>query len=256
MRRTIKAVILGLCVLAAIWLFATTGSGAQHAVDVFQDGNSYEIVCTSGDTLGAVSVLLRFDGGVVEDFKLGPTVAESLYVTFEDHFEFTVASFPLYNRYPPGKFVLGTVTTDVACKLDTFTNSVGSGLAFVTTDCNVIYPQFKFHEDGTDVEDGEDADADGDEESNVPEEFGLNLYPNPFNPSTVVKYMIPEECAVRISAYNILGQNIEDLIDGTQVLSPGSYMINWNPSGISSGVYFLRMVTPKGEITKKVVLMK
>lgn len=86
-------------------------------------------------------------------------------------------------------------------------------------------------------------------------------YPNPFNPSTVVEYSLAGESSVRISVYNLLGQEVARLKDGVQ--PQGTYSLRWNPDGGSSGIYYVRMTatpaipgTQSYTKTEKVILQK
>ncbi len=62
-------------------------------------------------------------------------------------------------------------------------------------------------------------------------------FPNPFNPSTRIRYNIPEQSRVKINIYNILGKEVSELVN--DVKSSGDYNIKWNASNLSSGFYFL-----------------
>lgn len=64
-------------------------------------------------------------------------------------------------------------------------------------------------------------------------------YPNPFNPSTRVKFEIPERGMVSLNMYNILGQKIKTVIEGEY--SAGTYDINIDASGMTSGLYLLEL---------------
>ncbi len=64
-------------------------------------------------------------------------------------------------------------------------------------------------------------------------------YPNPFNPTTTLRYDIAEATHVSMEIYNMLGQKIEQLRDGT--MAPGRYDVTWNAEKITSGVYFCRL---------------
>ena len=70
---------------------------------------------------------------------------------------------------------------------------------------------------------------------------GFNLYPsyhNPFNPSTRIRYEIPEESHITISIIDPLGRIVENIIE---TKNRGSYEMEWNASRYSSGIYFVRM---------------
>jgi hypothetical protein len=95
----------------------------------------------------------------------------------------------------------------------------------------------------------------------LPQEFTLSQnYPNPFNPSTVIKYAVPFESSVDIRFYNSLGQIVREVNEGSR--QPGSYEINFNSSGLASGIYFysIRAVSTNGRndfsAVKKMVLIK
>ncbi len=61
-------------------------------------------------------------------------------------------------------------------------------------------------------------------------------FPNPFNPSTTIRYAIPVQSQVRIKIYNSIGESIAELINMSQ--SAGSYLVTWNAENVSSGIYF------------------
>ena len=79
-------------------------------------------------------------------------------------------------------------------------------------------------------------------------------YPNPFNPSTTIKYTLPEQGRVKLSIYNLLGQEVETLFDESQEV--GAHSVVWNADRFASGVYFYRLSIGKTVLTKKLVLMK
>ena len=61
----------------------------------------------------------------------------------------------------------------------------------------------------------------------LPTEYKLyNIYPNPFNPVTVINYAVPEQCQITISLYNMLGREVDRLYTGSQV--PGYHSITWD----------------------------
>lgn len=89
---------------------------------------------------------------------------------------------------------------------------------------------------------------------NAPGLVELTNYPNPFNRSTVIRFTLPIGQAVRLTVYNILGQEVAVLLDET--LPAGEHEVAWSGNGASSGVYFYRLVTESEAFTRKMMLLK
>ena len=79
-------------------------------------------------------------------------------------------------------------------------------------------------------------------------------YPNPFNPYTTIKYSIPTQSFVQLKVYDVLGNEVETLVDEEK--SIGSYTVSFNASNIPSGVYFYSLNAGDFTQTKKMILMK
>lgn len=89
----------------------------------------------------------------------------------------------------------------------------------------------------------------------IPEKFSLyENYPNPFNPSTNIKFDLPKNSFVKLIIYDILGKEIKTLIN--ENLNAGAYKINWNSENMQSGIFFYRLLTNNYDCTKKMVLIK
>lgn len=89
----------------------------------------------------------------------------------------------------------------------------------------------------------------------LPSEFKLEQnYPNPFNPSTVITYHLPEVGRVRLKIYNLLGEEITTLVNQQQ--AAGTYKVDWNATGLTSGVYLYRLEAKNFVQTKKMILAK
>ncbi len=89
----------------------------------------------------------------------------------------------------------------------------------------------------------------------IPKEYALyQNYPNPFNPTTTIEFDIPEKTFVKIVIYDILGREIEKLVDGE--LDAGRYKVKFDAYNLPSGVYFCRMEAGRFVKVVKMVLMK
>ncbi len=89
----------------------------------------------------------------------------------------------------------------------------------------------------------------------VPDKFSLQQnYPNPFNPTTNIRFDVAKSSSVRLAVYDIVGREVGVLVN--QQLNPGTYEVNWNANGFSSGVYFYKLITGDFTETKKMILNK
>ena len=93
------------------------------------------------------------------------------------------------------------------------------------------------------------------DDENAPTEFALEQnYPNPFNPSTKIMYSVPQSSNVIIKVFDILGNEIETLINEEKPL--GTYELTWTASTLPSGVYFYQLRAGAFVETKKMLLLK
>jgi len=89
----------------------------------------------------------------------------------------------------------------------------------------------------------------------LPETFALHQnYPNPFNPITNIQFTIPEQADVKLRIYNVLGRQVDVLVNET--LPVGHHKILWNPKNLSSGVYFYKLEAGSFIKTRKMILLK
>lgn len=90
----------------------------------------------------------------------------------------------------------------------------------------------------------------------LPYQFILNQnYPNPFNPVTVISWQLVVSSHVELNIYNILGQRVATLVNKKQ--PAGSYQMQWDASGFTSGVYLYRLSADNGHMqTKKMILLR
>ncbi len=89
----------------------------------------------------------------------------------------------------------------------------------------------------------------------IPSSFQLRQnYPNPFNPSTSIRFDIPNSSSVRVSVYDVMGREIENLVN--EQLKAGEYMVKWDAARFASGIYFYSIAADGYQTTKKMILMK
>ncbi len=124
----------------------------------------------------------------------------------------------------------------------TLTGSMTDGTSFEGSDCVVILskPPKK--------------DIDGNL-SNVPLENALfENYPNPFNPTTKIKYSVAQAENVVIKVYDILGNEIKTLVNENK--GTGTYEVTWYAENLPSGIYFYQMKSGSFTQIRKMILMK
>jgi len=89
----------------------------------------------------------------------------------------------------------------------------------------------------------------------TPTKYSLEQnYPNPFNPVTRINYSIAKQGPVKIAVYDILGREVTVLVN--EVKTPGFYSVDFNSTGLSSGMYFYKMESGAFTDTKKLMLIK
>ena len=121
------------------------------------------------------------------------------------------------------------------------------------------YPDIPWAGDGNRVELGERLSKNGSEDP-LPDDFTLRQnYPNPFNPVTTIGFALPTAGHVELVVYNVLGQRVATIIDGTR--GAGHHEVSWQGvddggSRVTSGIYFYRLTTADYTETKKMMLIK
>jgi uncharacterized protein (DUF362 family) len=81
-----------------------------------------------------------------------------------------------------------------------------------------------------------------------------NSFPNPFNPTTTIRYSLSTAGHVKLDIYDLAGRKVATLVNETK--PAGTYNIPWNASHLSSGVYFSKLTAGKFSQVKKMVLIK
>ena len=82
----------------------------------------------------------------------------------------------------------------------------------------------------------------------------LQNYPNPFNPTTKIEYQIPEIGSVTMKIYDVLGRVIATLVNEEK--SAGNYEVEFNGTGLASGIYFYQLKAGNYVKTKKMILIR
>ncbi|MBC8344180.1 MAG: T9SS type A sorting domain-containing protein, partial [Bacteroidetes bacterium] len=95
---------------------------------------------------------------------------------------------------------------------------------------------------------------------NIPKKYALHFnYPNPFNPTTTIRYDLPTDSEVHLVVYDVLGREVKTLINESQ--EAGFKSVRWNGRNdkgqqVSAGMYFYRIRAGKFSKVQKMVLLK
>ncbi|MTI88088.1 MAG: T9SS type A sorting domain-containing protein [Balneolaceae bacterium] len=158
-------------------------------------------------------------------------------LTFHDYQEGETVDMSEANSYS------FEATANVAAK----TSSVFSGIHASPAQSN------ENHRFGITISAGDVVSNEG--EPGMPTAFKLEQnYPNPFNPTTTIRYSIEQAGAVSLTIYNMMGQRVATLLEENK--SPGIYQVNWDATGMASGVYYYRLQSAGQVDTRRMTLIK
>lgn len=88
----------------------------------------------------------------------------------------------------------------------------------------------------------------------LPADYSISNYPNPFNPTTTISYQLPENGFVTIKVFDLLGKEIATLVDGNR--TAGYHKVNFDATRLTSGIYIYTINAGKYNQSKKMILMK
>ena len=89
----------------------------------------------------------------------------------------------------------------------------------------------------------------------IPTQFSMEQnYPNPFNPSTSIVYYLTSSCKVSLKVFDLLGREVAEIVNEQQ--SAGKYIVHFDGSKLSTGIYFFQLSNNNKHVVKKGVLIK
>ncbi len=93
------------------------------------------------------------------------------------------------------------------------------------------------------------------ESNTIPSKYALSQnFPNPFNPTTEIRFSIPQASNVKLTVYDIIGKEVGVIVN--EYLSAGTYNYTWNARNLASGIYFYRIEAKNFVMVKKMILLK
>jgi hypothetical protein len=97
------------------------------------------------------------------------------------------------------------------------------------------------------------------DEIEISQHLNINNFPNPFNPTTIISFELPNDSNVRLEVFNVKGQKLKTLI--SELLPAGSHSIEWNGKdnsgkNVGSGVYFYKFQSDSTNQVRKMLMLK
>lgn len=92
------------------------------------------------------------------------------------------------------------------------------------------------------------------EDQSSPKSYGLSVYPNPFNPDSMIRFQIPEKTYISLELFDIRGKKLADVVEG--YFEGGSHEVLLKGENLAGGVYFVTLRTDKNAVAQKLVLVK
>lgn len=130
--------------------------------------------------------------------------------------------------------------------LDQANNVYVTGLSYGGNQTNYDYATIKYSQIPTELQNIS---------TSIPSGFKLyQNYPNPYNPSTLIKFDISKSGKVKLTVRDISGKVVNELVN--KVISAGTYQYEFNAGNLSSGIYFYRLETPEYSSSKKMAVIK
>ena len=235
--------------LDVIWGWLNSGSAfpstayIDHTMTVFYKANNPSFgpatstidsmldACGDLCTLSPAAALFDFviDGNVVtfldfSEFASEGWVIESWSWDFGDG-NTSNEQNPIHEYENDGTYQVSlTVTTDIGTQSEPYTAEIQIGALSISDDMN-------------------------------PQKFGISKnYPNPFNPNTTIEYYLGESGIVSLDVYNVNGELVDNIINSYQI--SGSHSVTWQPTNISSGMYYISLVQSSNIDKMKVMYIK
>lgn len=214
--------------------------------------NDFDIVTIKYDVFGDSVWVRRYNGeandidegiGLAVD-KTGNVFVAGYSIGVTTAFDYTTIK---YSDTGSEEWVIKYTNGSAAGSSDEPTNiRVDFGRIYITGMSALDYATVKYVQTPTSV---------GSTSSQIPNAFSLDQnYPNPFNPSTTIQYSILQRSNVILKVYDVLGNEIATLINDEK--DRGVYTINFNASGLASGLYLYQLRAGAFNETRKMILLK
>jgi chitinase len=166
----------------------------------------------------------------------------------------SVSSVPYYTNSDSTEFITFDDTTSIRLKTEyALANKLG-GMMIWALDQDLINGQQPLLETIGKVIENSTTDVVSNHAVDAAGFYLYNNYPNPFNPTTNIDYQLPRDGRVKLTVYDVLGNEIKKLVDGYN--SKGRHSVSFNASNLASGIYFYQLISNGFFATGKMLLLK
>jgi beta-lactamase superfamily II metal-dependent hydrolase len=249
-----------------VWLWANETNLTSATVDGYR-------IRFGDDTGGDNIVLQKVTNGVATDIltSSGSVTNALTDIGFMVRVTRTTGSvWTIYTSTLPTASGGGAVATAVPSAANTTVNQGSVTNSTYTSFTNGYFGFMAIHSSGTSARAGAEFDqlyfdissssplgkpVISPEIVSMPSDFQLyQNFPNPFNPSTVIKFQIPDASVVTLKVYDLLGREVSSLVNGQ--LEAGNHETVWNADKYPSGIYIYRLSAGNFTETRKMLLLK
>jgi len=188
-------------------------------------------------------------GWVAGELFLGKTSNRKIYRSFDygQTFAYSYTSLDFWHGIRSGQTIKGSIPNEIIAY------TISRSPSMIYNDMEIkFYHSYDLYQTIDSVTTNYNVGIE-DNESQLPN-YKLNNFPNPFNNSTVVKFALAQEENVKIDIYNTQGEVVRTLHYG--FMQAGNHSINFNATGLNSGMYYIRLQAKSSAQTIKCLFLK
>jgi hypothetical protein len=203
-----------------------------------------------------------------KNFAFNGNIGDPINITWTDNQNSSVTEYQIWRRVKHNGILgdatlLATVSRGVQTYTDneySFTNGYTNDMlsydvrAYYEPDGTYSDPQWQIAYGEPSASVNENSISMQTKADEVPAEYSITNYPNPFNPTTTINYQLPENGLVTIKVYDMLGKEVATLVDGNR--TAGYHNVTFDASRLTSGIYIYTITANNFVQSKKMLLMK
>ena len=249
------------------YAYGYSSNGLDYSFSYWDNNpNSNNITASTHTTYTAVYTGKPSNTG--KNFAFNGDIGDPINITWTDNQNSSVTEYQIWRRVKHNGILgdatlLATVSRGVQTYTDneySFTNGYTNDMlgydvrAYYEPDGTYSDPQWNIAYGEPFASVNENSISMQTKADEVPAEYSITNYPNPFNPTTTINYQLPENGLVTIKVYDMLGKEVATLVDGNR--TAGYHNVTFDASRLTSGIYIYTINAGKFIQSKKMLLMK